>query len=315
MSLPAPGNLGSIVDALVSGYRDDERGRHVNRRFLPSSAEIEETIVLLRQIFYPGYFKEGLTEEDVVYHVGALVSDLARKLEPQIEACFCYREEGEEPKSGQDVTKIQVDVPKCHQRGLSVTHAFISRLPAVRKTLLTDVQAAWDGDPAAGSLDEIILAYPGLLAVTVYRVAHELHGLGVPLLPRIMSEWAHTKTGADIHPGARIGPSFFIDHATGVVIGETSDIGSRVRLYQGVTLGALSLPRGADGRVVRSVKRHPTVEDDVIIYANATVLGGSTVLGKGSVIGGSVFITESVPAGHKVAIETPKLKVLEPPGA
>ena len=143
------------------------------------------------------------------------------------------------------------------------------------------MQAAYDGDPAASSLDEVILAYPGMLAVTVYRVAHELHVLGVPLMPRIMSEWAHSRSGADIHPGARIGESFFIDHATGVVVGETTTIGSNVKLYQGVTLGALSIPRDERGRVIRDTKRHPTVEDGVTIYANATVLGGDTVIGAG----------------------------------
>ncbi len=310
--METPHGLGPVVDALVASYRADQRGRHVNRRFLPSPREIEETIGLLLQVFYPGYFRQGLTDEDLAFHVGAVVSDLAKKLVHQIEACLCHGEEGDEPRSSQDVGARAVDVGRCHQRGEDLARTFVARLPAIRHVLLTDVQAAFDGDPAAGSIDEIILAYPGLLAVTVHRVAHELFVLGVPLLPRMMSEWAHTKTGADIHPGAHIGPSFFIDHATGVVIGETSDIGARVRLYQGVTLGALSLPRGADGRVVRSVKRHPTVEDDVIVYANATVLGGQTVLGKGSVIGGSVFLTESVPPGSKVAIEAPRLKVAPP---
>ena len=182
----------------------------------------------------------------------------------------------------------------------------------MRDELILDVQAAYDGDPAASSLDEVILAYPGMLAVTVHRVAHELHVMGVPLMPRIMSEWAHSRSGADIHPGARIGRSFFIDHATGVVVGETTTIGSNVKLYQGVTLGALSIPRDERGRVIRDTKRHPTVEDGVTVYANATVLGGETVLGADSVVGGSVFVTDEraarlargpAPAGHDGPLE------------
>jgi serine O-acetyltransferase len=190
--------------------------------------------------------------------------------------------------------------------------AFLAKLPSIRFTLLEDVQAAFDGDPAATNLDEVILAYPGLLAVSVYRVAHELYQLGVPLMPRIMTEWAHATTGADIHPGARIGQSFFIDHATGVVIGETTEIGGHVKLYQGVTLGAVSHPRDEQGRVIRDAKRHPTVEDGVTIYANATVLGGSTRLGEGSVVGGSVFLTDSVPSKSRVAIKAPELRVMTP---
>jgi serine O-acetyltransferase len=190
-----------------------------------------------------------------------------------------------------------------------VTAAFLERLPSVRDALILDVQAAYDGDPAASSLDEVILAYPGMLAVTVHRVAHELHVMGVPLMPRIMSEWAHSRSGTDIHPGAKIGESFFIDHATGVVVGETTTIGSNVKLYQGVTLGALSIPRDERGRVIRDTRRHPTVEDGVTIYANATVLGGQTVIGAGSVVGGSVFVTESVPASTRVALRPPEMTV------
>jgi serine O-acetyltransferase len=196
-----------------------------------------------------------------------------------------------------------------------VTDALLAALPSLRKTLLTDVQAAYDGDPAAANLDEIILAYPGLLAVTVYRVAHELYAMGVPLMPRIMSEWAHTNTGADIHPGAQIGGSFFIDHATGIVVGETSHLGASVKLYQGVTLGALSHPKDDRGRVIRGTKRHPSVEDGATLYANATVLGGQTVVGEGSVVGGSVFLTKSVPKGAKVAMKPPELTVRGPSDA
>jgi serine O-acetyltransferase len=192
---------------------------------------------------------------------------------------------------------------------------FLRRLPEIRQLLLRDVQAAYDGDPAASNLDEVILAYPGLLAVSVYRIAHALFDLGVPMMARIMTEWAHSKTGCDIHPGAKIGPAFFIDHATGVVIGETTEIGEGVKLYQGVTLGALSFPRDAAGQIIRGRKRHPTVEEGSTLYANATVLGGQTVVGAGSVIGGSVFLTHTVPARSRVSLKEPELRVATRDGA
>ena len=175
--------------------------------------------------------------------------------------------------------------------------------------LATDVQAAYDGDPACQNVDEVIFCYPGLEAVTVFRLAHELHKIGVPFIPRMMTEWAHKETGIDIHPGARIGNYFFIDHGTGVVIGETCEIGRRVKLYQSVTLGALSFPTDGEGNLVRSAKRHPTIEDDVVIYANATVLGGTTVIGKRSVIGSSVWLTKSVPPNSTVTMEKPSLRI------
>ena len=171
------------------------------------------------------------------------------------------------------------------------------------------MQAAFDGDPAATGTDEVILAYPGLLAVSVYRIAHALHELGVPMMPRIMTEWAHGRTGCDIHPAADIGPSFFVDHATGVVIGATTLIGTGVRLYQGVTLGAMSLPRDAGGQVIRGQKRHPTIESGVTIYAHATVLGGQTIVGADSIIGGSVFISHSVPPHSRVSLKEPDLRI------
>ena len=292
--------LSSIVDALLEGYRADPRGHHIDRHYLPSRAEILEAVQLMLQLLYPGYFgRQGLTSETVAYHTGVIVSTLRDKLERQIELCLCHQAEAE-----------KLPTCDCRAQAHKVTNAFLARLPVLRATLLDDVQAAFDGDPAATNLDEVILAYPGLLAVTVYRIAHELHEMGVPLMPRIMTEWAHSETGADIHPGAKIGKSFFIDHATGVVVGETTHIGADVKLYQGVTLGALSHPRDERGRVIRNTKRHPTVEDGVTVYANATVLGGETVLGHDSIVGGSVFITDSVPARSRVAIKAPELRVL-----
>lgn len=294
--------LRGIVDAMLLGYRVDGRAQLINRSFLPDREEIVEILGLFFELLFPGYFgKLDLTDENLAYHVGNLVILLRKKLERQIERCLCFGREGSDPA-----------VSRCGDEGRSITRALLARIPEVRRMLVLDAQAALDGDPAAGSIDEVILAYPGYRAITVHRVAHELYALGVPLMPRIMSEWAHTETGADIHPGAQIGERFFIDHATGVVIGATTVIGARVRVYQGVTLGALSLPRDERGRVTCSTKRHPSVEDEVTIYAGATVLGGDTVLGKGCVIGGSAFLTRSVPAGSRVAIDPPKLRIGAP---
>ena len=291
------GRLEALVDGLLASYRRDPRGQHVNRRFLPSRDEILEIVQLLLRLFYPGYFgRQDLTDENLEYHVGTLLSSLREKVQRQVETCLCSASESEGSLTG-----------ACGDRARQVTTAFLERLPAIREALIEDVQAAYDGDPAATSFDEVILAYPGLLAITVHRIAHELHVMGVPLMPRIMSEWAHSQSGADIHPGARIGSSFFIDHATGVVVGETTAIGSSVKLYQGVTLGALSIPKDARGRVIRDTKRHPTVEDNVTVYANATVLGGQTVIGADSIVGGSVFVTQSVPPSTRVALRPPEM--------
>lgn len=292
--------LDDIVQAVVASYRADKRGHYINRHHRPSRDEIIECIELFLQLFFPGYFgRQDLTDENIVYHVGGVVSALREKLARQIEQCLCHAAEQEDGAV----------IRPCAEPAERLASRMVAKIPALRALLIEDVQAAYDGDPAASGLDEIILAYPGLLAVAVYRVAHELHEMGVPLLPRIMTEWAHARTGADIHPGATIGRSFFIDHATGVVVGETSRIGQGVKLYQGVTLGALSHPRDENGRVIRNTKRHPTVEDGATLYANATVLGGSTVVGTGSVVGGSVFLTRSVPAQARVALKPPELSV------
>ncbi|MBC8106035.1 MAG: serine acetyltransferase, partial [Anaerolineae bacterium] len=194
---------------------------------------------------------------------------------------------------------------ECEQQAGEIVAAFLARLGDIRKLLADDVQAAFDSDPAAQNTDETIFCYPGIFAITVQRLAHELYVLDVPLLPRIMTEYAHSLTGIDIHPGAKLGSSFFIDHGTGVVIGETTIIGENVKIYQGVTLGAIA---PAYGQYLRGQKRHPTIEDNVTIYAGATILGGETVIGKGSVIGGNVFITSSVPPMNQVSAEPPKLK-------
>ena len=197
----------------------------------------------------------------------------------------------------------QVDPPEDGPNASELTTRFIASLVGLREKLSHDVEAAYAGDPAAAGYDEIVVSYPSIRALAVHRIAHELYSYGVPLLPRVMSEYAHGRTGIDIHPGAKIGSHFFIDHGTGIVIGETSHIGDRVRLYQGVTIGAASL---RDASTLRGKKRHPTIEDDVTIYAGATILGGDTVIGRGSVIGGSVFLTESVPPNSRVMAEAPR---------
>ncbi len=302
--------LTHLVDAMLASYENDARAHHINRRYLPSREEIIELLKLLMQLFYPGYFgRQGLTHDNIRYQTGVILELVREKLERQLELSLRYGTEseleGNPPLSSHDLAQ-------CGTSAKELAARFLERLPELRRVLISDVQAAFEGDPAAYNLDEVILAYPSVLAVTVYRVAHEFYGMGVPLMPRIMTEWAHTQTGADIHPGADIGDSFFIDHATGAVVGETTVIGTHVKLYQGVTLGARSLPRDERGRLIRGTKRHPTVEDRVTVYANATVLGGETTLGEGAIIGGSTFVTESVPAHAQVALKAPELRVVHP---
>jgi serine O-acetyltransferase len=241
---------------------------------------------------------------NVEYHVGDLIDGLHDKLTQQIARALRHEQEFTPTDS-----PVEVDMEALAQQK---TVDLLRRLPELRLELEQDVQAAYEGDPAAKSFHEVIFCYPGLEAITVYRIAHELLLLGVPLVPRMMTEYAHARTGIDIHPGARIAGGFFIDHGTGVVIGETCDIGRNVKLYQGVTLGALSFPRDAAGNVIRGMKRHPTLEDEVVVYANATILGGDTVVGHHAVIGSNVWLTQSVPPHTVVALEKPALRFRSP---
>jgi serine O-acetyltransferase len=292
---------GDLAGDLLRSYLSDERARRISHRYLPSREAIVEILEAVLDLMYPGYFgRRDLNDENLGAHIEQSVAALAPKIEQEMEHCLCYGRERESSRG---------DVGDCAPRARELTQVFLRRLPEIRRLLLRDVQAAFDGDPAASSLDEVVLAYPGLLAVSVYRIAHALYDLGVPMMARIMTEWAHSKTGCDIHPGAKIGAAFFIDHATGVVIGETTEIGEGVKLYQGVTLGALSFPRDAAGQIIRGKKRHPTVESGSTLYANATVLGGQTVVGADSVIGGSVFLTRSVPPRSRVSLKEPELRV------
>jgi serine O-acetyltransferase len=297
--------LDALAGELLDSYLSDERARRISHRYLPSREAIVAILEGVLDLMYPGYFgRRDLTEENLGPYIAQSVAALGPKLEREIEHCLCY---------GREAT--QSDLGECAPRARELSEIFLGRLPQIRRLLLTDVQAAFDGDPAATNLDEVVLAYPGLLAVSVYRIAHALYDLGVPMMARIMTEWAHSKTGCDIHPGAKIGAAFFIDHATGVVIGETSDIGDGVKLYQGVTLGALSFPRDAAGHIIRNKKRHPTVESGATLYANATILGGQTVIGADSVIGGSAFITRSVPPRSRVSLKDPELRVASRDGS
>ena len=305
--------LDTLAGELVQSYLGDERARRIAHRYLPSRERIVEILECVLDLMYPGYFgRQDLSRENLGSYVSQLLAALAPKIEREMEHCLCY---GQERASGAERDSLRSPVSDCAPRARELTQVFLQRLPQIRALLVRDVQAAFDGDPAATNLDEIILAYPGLLAVSVYRIAHALYDLGVPLMARIMTEWAHSKTGCDIHPGAKIGAAFFVDHATGVVIGETTEIGEGVKLYQGVTLGALSFPRDASGAIIRGKKRHPTVESGATLYANATVLGGQTVVGADSVIGGSVFLTRSVPARSRVSLKEPELRVATRDGA
>jgi len=257
-------------------------------------------ITLLRELLFPGYFgRQNLASEALQYHVGDLLVEIRNLLSEQIEGALRHVAR----RAGQP----DLDVAT---RTREVVRAFLGTIPRLRAVLATDVQATFDGDPSAADTDEIIFSYPGFFAVTVYRLAHELYSQGVPLVPRIMSEYAHSMTGVDIHAGATIDEYFFIDHGTGVVIGETTQIGKRVKIYQGVTLGALSL-RG--GQRLRGVKRHPTLEDEVTVYSGASILGGDTIIGKGVVVASNVFVTQSVPPRTRVTVKNPELQYKNQP--
>jgi serine O-acetyltransferase len=284
-------NLSAIVENLCNAHHDVEILRTLNRnnRQLPSIHTIVHTIEKVRSVLFPGYFgKTDLTTDNIGYYVGSALDEIRRSLNEQVRRGFCF-----------ECDKPDTECTECRRRARRITNEYLSRLPDIQKVVALDVQAAYDGDPAAKSIDETIFCYPGIQAVTYHRLAHALHELKVPIIPRIIAEHAHGATGIDIHPGAKIGPSFFIDHGTGVVIGETCIIGKRVRIYQGVTLGAKSFHLDEKGNPVKGIDRHPVVEDDVIIYSGATILG-RIVIGRGSVIGGNVWVTRDVPPNSMI---------------
>jgi len=280
---------GAVVEELMDSYRTASGAmQHVNAYELPSMEHVAKIVDQCRALIFPGFVGRSLarvTESELRDFVRERVDELTRVLRRQLYRGLHHSNE-----------RIGDDCPTCLGKADVITQAFLARLVPIRQVLALDIDAHAAGDPAASDTDEIIFCYPGMYAITVYRIAHELHGLGAKLIPRMMTELAHQQVGIDIHPGATIGRSFFIDHGTGVVIGETTVIGDHVRVYQGVTLGALSV----QGRHERGVKRHPTIEDEVVIYAGATILGGDTVVGRGAVIGGNCWITSSVRAGDVV---------------
>lgn len=284
-------HLTELVDGITTSYRQDDPSISYFKTDLPNRDEIIEIIHLLRQLVYPGFFTPAkLSENSLEYYVGDLLMTLEAKLKKQIKLALRYNSDISLDEAVQKAEEICVD--------------FFKTFPRLREYIATDVQAAFDGDPASADKVEVIFCYPGTYAIMIYRFAHELRLLNVPLIPRIMTEYAHNITGIDINPGATIGKYFFIDHGTGVVIGETTVIKDHVILYQGVTLGALST-RG--GQSLRGVKRHPTIEDNVVIYSGASILGGETVIGKNCVISGNAFITSSVSANTKVSVQNPEL--------
>ncbi len=301
MFQPTPGpsrkeeGFTDLVAAIVASDLAEPVTRHIDAGSLPNRNAVIDLVKKLRELLFPGYFgKQNLTTQTLEYYVGELLGEIRSQLFEQVRNVIRHQ-------------ATRHGNPPCDfdRTAAAIVQAFLETIPRLRTTLATDVQAAFEGDPAAGDTDEVIFSYPGIFAITVHRIAHELFGLKVPLIPRIMSEYAHALTGIDIHPGATIGEFFFIDHGTGVVIGETTTIGRYVKLYQGVTLGALST-RG--GQSLKGVKRHPTLEDGVTVYSGASILGGETVIGRDAVISSNVFVTQSVPTDTRVTVKNPELQ-------
>ena len=289
------------AESLTENYDREELFMPKNGRSLPNRSVIIDLVRDLRSVIFPGYFgEENIALISPQYFIGDRLTDIYGKLKPQIEISLYYR----------DYEKYTEE--EISERAEEVCEEFFKRLPYVQQMLLKDVQAGFDGDPAAKSREDVVISYPGLFAIFVYRIAHELYTQDVPFLPRIMTEYAHSRTGIDINSGAKIGEYFFIDHGTGVVIGETTEIGNNVKLYQGVTLGALST---RSGQKLKGKKRHPTIKDNVTIYSNSSVLGGETVIGENTIIGGNTFITESIPANTKVSAKSPELVIKKPRSA
>lgn len=294
-------HLEDTVSRIAKNYENELIFFTDSNKHIPSRSETISILNDLKTLMFPGYFGgESLTGTRLEYFIGEKLIHVNRSLQRQVYAALHFRD-----GNVQSPEQIQIATDEICDR-------FLAKIPDLQDALFKDTQAAFDGDPAAQSKEEIIFAYPGLFAIFVYRIAHELYVEDVPLLPRIMTEYAHSSTGVDINAGATIGEYFFIDHATGVVIGETTLIGDHVKIYQGVTLGALSTRAG---QKLAGKKRHPTIEDYVTIYSNASVLGGETVIGKGAIIGGSAFVTHSIPCGARVGVKNQEINVRVPEGA
>lgn len=287
-------NVDNIVDMLLESYEKSKVTAKINCNVQPNREVVVDIIGLLKKLIFPGFFEQKKIKKDYVrYYTGELIEEIKYNLEKQMKKAFmCIKE-------------LNCSALEAESRAELISNKFFERLPEIREYMETDVEAAFDGDPAAYSKDEVIYSYPGIYAIMVARIAHELYKLEVPLIPRIMTEHAHSVTGIDIHPGATIGKYFCIDHGTGIVIGETTIIGEHVKIYQGVTLGGLST---SGGQRLKGVRRHPTIEDNVTIYSGASILGGETVIGEGCVIGGNAFVVTSVKPNTRVTIKNPELK-------
>jgi serine O-acetyltransferase len=290
--------LPGVVDRIMEGYETHAGIDHLEGKDLPSKQVVIEVLEDLLTVIFPGYPRRGeIYKPNTRNFLGSILKSSYLHLVAEAERSLEYL--------CQRVRKCPEGF--CRERAKVVVGDLLERLPEIRVLLKGDIQAAYDGDPAAKSIDEVVLSYPCVLAIATYRIAHELYIRRVPMIPRIMTEYAHSETGIDIHPGAKIGKNFFIDHGTGVVIGETAEIGDNTKIYQGVTLGALSFPKDEKGRIIRGRKRHPTIGKNVVIYSGATLLGDETIIGDNAVIGGNVWITSKIPSGTKVTIIQPKL--------
>jgi serine O-acetyltransferase len=288
-----------LVDEIIRNYETFGGMDHLEGKDLPSKKVVTEVLEDLLTMFFPGYLgKTGITKSNIKYFLGNTLTSVYTRLTGEVDKSLKY--------ICRKIKECPEDI--CQKRAQVVVKELLEKIPEIRSLLSGDIEAAYNGDPAAVSTEEVIISYPCVLAVTTYRIAHELYLRGVPLIPRIMSEYIHSQTGIDIHPGAKIGKNFFIDHGTGVVIGETAEIGDNVKIYQGVTLGALSFPKDEKGHIIRGRKRHPTVGNNVVIYSGATLLGADAIVGNNVVIGGNVWITSRVASGTKITIAPPELK-------
>ena len=291
--------LPKLVDEIIVNYQKFGGMDHLEGKDLPAKKVVIEVLEDLLTILFPGYLgNTEITKSNIKYHLGTKLNSVYIRLTDEVEKSLKY--------ICRKISECPQDV--CQKRAHIVVRELLEKLPEIRSMLSGDIEAAYSGDPAAVSTEEVILSYPCVLAITTYRIAHELYIRCIPLIPRIMSEQMHSLTGIDIHPGAKIGKNFFIDHGTGVVIGETAEIGNNVKLYQGVTLGALSFPKDEKGNIIKGRKRHPTIGNNVVIYSGATLLGPDAVIGDNVVIGGNVWITGPVASGTKITIASPELK-------
>jgi serine O-acetyltransferase len=288
-----------IINNVIKSFNSEYSIDHISKYPIPSKDKIIEILKDFIDILFPGYFSnKEINEINLEYYLGNKINKVFESLSEEI--AKSYRHEHYIKNNWCELCEECID--NCIDTGIEDTLHLLEQIPEIRRLLSLDVKAAFDGDPAAKGYNEIVFSYPGLRAITIHRIAHILYEQNVPLIPRIMSEYAHCETGIDIHPGAKIGESFFIDHGTGVVIGETCDIGNSVKIYQGVTLGALSFPKDEKGNIIKGAKRHPTLQDNVTIYSGATILGGDTIIGTNSVVGGNVWIVTSVPENSRVIL-------------